>query len=96
MLPQSMTATLANNTGVMALAKYTVEKLRLSAGYEWIFVIILFRLHRHGGRRFGSVRRCLSQVGMTVTCSYKVVPLYRAPADVIDWLLNTMTSSVPD
>jgi predicted porin len=34
MLPQVLTATLANTTSVMALAKYTVDKLRLYVGYE--------------------------------------------------------------
>jgi predicted porin len=36
MLPQVMTATISNNTNVMALAKYTVDKLKLYAGYEWM------------------------------------------------------------
>ncbi len=36
MLPQTLTATLSNNTSVMALAKYKVEKLKVYAGYEWI------------------------------------------------------------
>jgi len=36
MLPQTMTATLSNNTSVMALAKYAVDRLKLYFGYEWI------------------------------------------------------------
>jgi hypothetical protein len=36
MLPQTVTATLSDNTNVMLLAKYTVEKLKLYAGYEWM------------------------------------------------------------
>lgn len=36
MLPQILTATLSNNTNVMALAKYTVDRLKLYAGYEWV------------------------------------------------------------
>ena len=36
MLPQALTATISDNTSVMALAKYTVEKLKLYAGYEWM------------------------------------------------------------
>jgi len=36
MLPQTVTATLSDNTNVMVLAKYTVEKLKLYAGYEWM------------------------------------------------------------
>jgi predicted porin len=36
MLPQTMTATISNNTSVMALAKYTVDRLKLYAGYEWM------------------------------------------------------------
>ncbi len=36
MLPQTVTATLSDNTNVMVLAKYTVEKLKLHAGYEWM------------------------------------------------------------
>jgi predicted porin len=36
MLPQVMTATLSNNTNVMLLAKYTVDRLKLYAGYEWM------------------------------------------------------------
>jgi predicted porin len=36
MLPQIMTATLSNNTNVMALAKYTIDRLKLYAGYEWM------------------------------------------------------------
>jgi predicted porin len=35
-LPQTMTATLSNNTNVMLLAKYTIDKLKLYAGYEWM------------------------------------------------------------
>jgi predicted porin len=31
-----MQATISNNTSMMALAKYTVDKLTLYAGYEWI------------------------------------------------------------
>jgi predicted porin len=42
MLPQILTATISNNTSVMALAKYTVDRLKLYAGYEW--------LHQHRGR----------------------------------------------
>jgi hypothetical protein len=34
MLPQVLTATISNNTSVMALAKYTVDRLKLYAGYE--------------------------------------------------------------
>ncbi len=34
--PQALTATLSNNTAVMAVAKYTMDKLKLYAGYEWI------------------------------------------------------------
>jgi predicted porin len=36
MLPQTLTATISNNTSVMALAKYTLGKLKLYAGYEWM------------------------------------------------------------
>jgi predicted porin len=36
MLPQALTATISNNTNVMALAKYTVGPLKLYAGYEWM------------------------------------------------------------
>jgi hypothetical protein len=36
MLPQTVTATLSDNTNVMMLAKYTVKKLKLYAGYEWM------------------------------------------------------------
>jgi predicted porin len=36
MLPQTLTATLSDNTSVMALAKYTFDKIKLYAGYEWI------------------------------------------------------------
>jgi hypothetical protein len=36
MLPQTVTATMSDNTNVMALAKYTVAKLKLYAGYEWM------------------------------------------------------------
>jgi predicted porin len=36
MLPQILTATISNNTSVMALAKYTVDRLKLYAGYEWM------------------------------------------------------------
>jgi predicted porin len=32
----AVTATLSNNTNVMAVAKYTVDKLKLYAGYEWM------------------------------------------------------------
>jgi hypothetical protein len=32
MLPQTVTATLSDNTNVMVLAKYTIEKLKLYAG----------------------------------------------------------------
>jgi predicted porin len=34
MLPQVMTATLSNNTSVMLLARYTIDKLKLYVGYE--------------------------------------------------------------
>jgi predicted porin len=36
MLPQTVTAALSDNTNVMLLAKYTLEKLKLYAGYEWM------------------------------------------------------------
>ena len=36
MLPQTMTATLSNNTSVMALAKYAVDRLKVYFGYEWM------------------------------------------------------------
>jgi predicted porin len=36
MLPQTLTATLSNNTSVMALAKYSVDRLKVYFGYEWI------------------------------------------------------------
>ncbi|MGP0060733.1 MAG: porin [Beijerinckiaceae bacterium] len=36
MLPQTMTATISNNTSVMALAKYQVGPLKLYFGYEWM------------------------------------------------------------
>lgn len=36
MLPQTVTATLSNNSDLMALAKYAVERLRLYVGYEWM------------------------------------------------------------
>jgi hypothetical protein len=36
MLPQTLTATLSNNTAAMVAAKYTVDKLKLYAGYEWM------------------------------------------------------------
>jgi predicted porin len=36
MLPQTQTATLSDNTSVMLLAKYTVDRLKLYAGYEWM------------------------------------------------------------
>ena len=36
MLPQTLAATLSNNTAVMAVAKYTVDKLKLYAGFEWM------------------------------------------------------------
>ncbi len=36
MLPQTLTATLSNNTSVMVAAKYTVERLKLYAAYEWM------------------------------------------------------------
>jgi predicted porin len=36
MLPQTLTATLSDNTAVMAVAKYTVDKLKLYAGFEWM------------------------------------------------------------
>jgi predicted porin len=32
----AVTATISDNTNVMLLAKYTVDKLKLSAGYEWV------------------------------------------------------------
>jgi predicted porin len=32
----TITATISNNTNVMAVAKYTVDKLKLYAGYEWM------------------------------------------------------------
>jgi predicted porin len=32
----ALSATISNNTYVMALVKYTVDKLKLSAGYEWV------------------------------------------------------------
>jgi predicted porin len=35
MLPQTMTATISNNTNVMALAKYAVGPLKFYFGYEW-------------------------------------------------------------
>jgi predicted porin len=31
-----LTATISNNTNIMALAKYTIDRLKLYAGYEWI------------------------------------------------------------
>lgn len=34
--PQYLAATISNQTGVMALAKYDVSPLKLYAGYEWI------------------------------------------------------------
>jgi predicted porin len=33
---ETRTATISNNTNVMALAKYTIDRLKLYAGYEWI------------------------------------------------------------
>jgi predicted porin len=33
---QTLTATISDNTNVMALAKYTIDKLKLYAGYEWM------------------------------------------------------------
>jgi predicted porin len=36
MLPQVLTATLSDNTAVMAAAKYKVDRLQLYAGYEWM------------------------------------------------------------
>jgi predicted porin len=33
---ETLTATISNNTNVMALAKYTIDRLKLYAGYEWI------------------------------------------------------------
>ena len=36
MLPQTVTATLSDNTNVMVLAKYTLDRLRLYGGYEWM------------------------------------------------------------
>jgi predicted porin len=35
-LPQFLTATISNDTSVMALAKYTIAHLNLYGGYEWI------------------------------------------------------------
>jgi predicted porin len=35
--PIALSATISDNTNVMVLAKYTVDKLKLSAGYEWIY-----------------------------------------------------------
>ena len=32
----ALSATISNNTNVMLLAKYTVDRLKLSAGYEWV------------------------------------------------------------
>ncbi len=32
----ALSATISNNTNVMILAKYTLDKLKLSAGYEWV------------------------------------------------------------
>jgi predicted porin len=32
----ALSATISNNTNVMLLAKYTVDKLKLYAGYEWV------------------------------------------------------------
>jgi predicted porin len=34
--PAVMTATLSDNTNVMALAKYTIDRLKLYTGYEWM------------------------------------------------------------
>jgi predicted porin len=31
-----LSATISDNTNVMVLAKYTIDKLKLSAGYEWV------------------------------------------------------------
>jgi predicted porin len=36
MLPQTLTATISNDTSVMALAKYAVDRLKIYFGYEWI------------------------------------------------------------
>jgi predicted porin len=36
MLPQTLTATLSDNTAAMAAAKYTVDRLKLYAGFEWM------------------------------------------------------------
>lgn len=36
MLPQTLTATLSDNTAVMVAAKYAVDRLKLYAGYEWM------------------------------------------------------------
>jgi predicted porin len=36
MLPQTLTATLSNNTAAMVAGKYTVDKLKLYVGYEWM------------------------------------------------------------
>src|SRR6202042_3283354 len=36
MLPQTLTATLSDNTAVMTTAKYAVDKLTLYAGFEWM------------------------------------------------------------
>ncbi len=35
-LPQTFTATISNNTSVMVAAKYTIERLKLYAAYEWM------------------------------------------------------------
>jgi hypothetical protein len=34
--PTGITATISNNTNVLATAKYTVDRLQLYAGYEWM------------------------------------------------------------
>jgi predicted porin len=36
MLPQTLTATLSNNTSVMALAKYAIDRIKIYFGYEWM------------------------------------------------------------
>jgi len=36
LLPQTMTATISDNTNVMAVAKYVTGPLKLYAGYEWM------------------------------------------------------------
>jgi predicted porin len=36
MLPQTLTATLSNNTSAMALAKYAIDRFKVYFGYEWM------------------------------------------------------------